>query len=82
LGVGGDTRQYFALHATLDLQHSAAWNAEVIRPLVAEHPEVASAIAEGALMRLEAGARCFVRYRRELGLSAHEAPRAAAGAGL
>jgi len=40
----------------------------VIAPLVAEQPQVARAIAEGALMRLSAGERCFVRYRRELGL--------------
>lgn len=68
LGVPGDVRKYFALHATLDVKHSEAWNCEVIRPLVAENPDVAVAIAEGALMRLEAGARCFARYRRELGL--------------
>jgi hypothetical protein len=29
---------------------------------------MAVAIAEGALMRLECGRRCFERYRRELGL--------------
>jgi len=68
LGVPGNARRYFALHATLDIKHSAAWNREVIAPLVAEQPEVAQAIAEGALMRLAAGERCFVRYRRELGL--------------
>jgi hypothetical protein len=68
LGVPGGARRYFALHATLDIKHSAAWNQEVIAPLVAEQPEVAQAIAEGALMRLNAGERCFVRYRRELGL--------------
>jgi hypothetical protein len=68
LGVPGGVRRYFALHATLDVKHSAAWNQEVIAPLVAEQPEVAHAIAEGALMRLNAGERCFVRYRRELGL--------------
>lgn len=68
LGVEGQVRKYFALHATLDVKHSEAWNSEVIRPLVAAEPEVAVAIAEGALMRLEAGARCFARYRHELGL--------------
>lgn len=68
LGVPGQARRYFALHATLDVKHSAAWNKEVIAPLVAEQPEVARAIAEGALMRLIAGERCFVRYRRELGI--------------
>ena len=66
LGFGGDVRRYFALHATLDVKHSEAWNREVLRPLVAERPEVAPAIAEGALLRLTAGARCFARYRQEL----------------
>jgi hypothetical protein len=66
LGFGGQARRYFALHATLDIKHSEAWNREVLRPLVAETPEVATALAEGALLRLTAGARCFERYRREL----------------
>ncbi|HEX6245696.1 MAG TPA: iron-containing redox enzyme family protein [Polyangiales bacterium] len=69
LGVDGAARRYFALHATLDRKHSAAWNAEVLRPLVAADPDCAPAIAEGALLRLAAGARCFERYRRELGLT-------------
>jgi hypothetical protein len=66
LGVPAKTRLYFDLHATLDVKHSAAWNAEVIIPAVAEDPRRAKAIAEGALMRLTCGARCFERYRREL----------------
>lgn len=70
LGVSGEARRYFALHATLDVKHSEAWNREVLRPLVAQYPESAAAIAEGALLRLAAGARCFERYRRELGLCA------------
>lgn len=69
LGCSGASRQYFALHATLDVKHSEAWNREVLRPLVQDSPEVATAIAEGALMRLEAGARCFERYRKVLGHS-------------
>jgi hypothetical protein len=69
LGVTGEARKYFALHATLDVKHSEAWNREVLRPLVEADPRVAWPIAEGALMRLEAGARCFARYRRELGLT-------------
>ena len=68
LGVPGQARRYFALHATLDVKHSAAWNAEVLAPLIAELPECAHAIAEGALMRLRAGERCFERYRQELGI--------------
>lgn len=68
LGVAPKSRRYYALHATLDVKHSEEWNEEVIRPLVREKPETARHIAEGALMRLNAGARCFERYRRELGV--------------
>jgi len=66
LNVPGETRCYFAVHATLGVEHSEAWKHEVLRPLVAEKPAVSTAIAEGALLRLEAGARCFARYRRKL----------------
>jgi Iron-containing redox enzyme len=68
LGVKAGDRHYFALHAVLDVKHSMAWNAEAIYPLLTDAPEVAIAIAEGALMRLECGARCFLRYRNEFGL--------------
>lgn len=68
LGVSPRDRQYFALHATLDVRHSAAWTREVLRPLVAAEPECAHAIAEGALLRLRAGARCFAHYRAHLGV--------------
>lgn len=65
LGVGRE-RQYYALHATLDVKHSETWNAEVLRPAVEADPSVARWIAEGALMRLEAGAACYDAYRAEL----------------
>jgi len=68
LGVPSGDRHYFDLHAILDVKHSEAWNAEAVHPLVEAHPEVAPAIAEGALMRLECGAACFRRYRAELGV--------------
>jgi len=68
LGVKAGNRHYFALHAVLDIRHSLAWNNEAIKPLISENPEVATAIAEGALMRLQCGARCFARYRSEFGL--------------
>ena len=68
LGFGMPVRRYYAVHSTLDVKHSEAWNREVLRPLVEAHPQVARPIAEGALMRLHAGARCFERYRGELGL--------------
>lgn len=66
LGVDGKARLYFELHATLDVKHSAAWNTEAVAPAVAADPNRAVAIAEGALIRLSCGARCFERYRREL----------------
>lgn len=66
LGVCPPGRMHFPLHAGLDLRHSEAWNREVIGPLVAVDPAAARPIAEGALMRLNAGARCFERYRQEL----------------
>jgi hypothetical protein len=68
LGVKAGERHYFALHAILDIKHSLAWNSEAIKPLISRSPQVAIAIAEGALMRLECGARCFKRYRGEFGL--------------
>ena len=68
LGVSGKDRHYFDLHAVLDVKHSEAWNAEAAWPLVAENPDWAPALAEGALMRLECGAACFRRYREVLGL--------------
>ena len=68
LGVPGKQRHYFALHSILDVKHSQAWNAEVLRPLVEEDPRRARAIGEGAVMRLWLGARCFRRYRAYFGL--------------
>jgi hypothetical protein len=66
LGFGKDVYRYFDLHAVLDVKHSEDWNAKVIAPLVAEDPRRATAMAEGALIRLTAGARCFERYRATL----------------
>jgi hypothetical protein len=66
LGVSGKQRHYFDLHAVLDVKHSEAWNEEAIGPLVAEDPRRATALAEGALIRLKCGARCFERYRHML----------------
>lgn len=63
VGVTADGGRYFLLHSTLDVKHSAAWNAEVLVPLVEQMPDCAVALAEGALMRLEAGKRCFEAYR-------------------
>jgi hypothetical protein len=66
IGLSDAERRYFALHAVLDVKHSEGWNQEALRPLVAEDPRRAAAIAEGALMRLRCGERCFERYRTEL----------------
>jgi hypothetical protein len=66
LGFTPEERRYFDLHAVLDVKHSEAWNREALRPLVEEDGRRAAAIAEGALMRLHCGARCFERYRSEL----------------
>ncbi len=68
LGVPASDRHYFDLHSVLDVKHSAAWNSEALHPLVAQNPDFAPAIAEGALMRLECGAACFRRYRQEFRL--------------
>jgi hypothetical protein len=68
VGVAGELRRYYALHATLDIKHSESWNREILRPLVAADPSLTRPIAEGALARLEAGKRCFVRYREVLGV--------------
>jgi hypothetical protein len=43
-----------------------AWSGETLHALVANEPAAASSIAEGALLRLTAEARCFERYRSEL----------------
>jgi hypothetical protein len=65
LGLDKPSRHYFDLHAVLDRKHSADWNREAISSLVEADPCLARPIAEGALMRLTAGARCFERYREE-----------------
>lgn len=66
LGLSERERRYFDLHAVLDVKHSEDWNREALLPLVREDPTRALAIAEGALMRLTCGQRCFERYRRYL----------------
>ena len=66
IGFSDRERRYFDLHAVLDVKHSEDWNREALRPLVEEDPRRATAIAEGALIRLKCGERCFERYRAEL----------------
>ena len=71
LGLPPEQRKYFVLHAGLDVEHSRAWNAEAIAPLVAENPDCARYIAEGAMMRLLCGEQCFETYRAHLWAHAH-----------
>lgn len=66
LALSGHARAYFDLHAALDVSHSRAWIREIIRPMVEADPWCAQALAEGALMRLTCGARCFERYFSDL----------------
>jgi hypothetical protein len=66
IGLNDRERRYFDLHAVLDVKHSEDWNREALIPLVAEDPRRATAIAEGALIRLTCGALCFERYRAQL----------------
>lgn len=68
LGLSKVGQTYYALHAVVDLKHSADWNREVLEPLATDDPRCILFLAEGALLRLRAGARCFHRYRQELGL--------------
>jgi Iron-containing redox enzyme len=66
LGQPPVVRRYLELRAMLDLKHSADWIANVLRPLIAEDPSRARYLAEGALIRLTCGARCFDAYRGHL----------------
>ena len=71
VGTAPEARKYFALHAVLDIEHSRAWNAEALAPLVAENPDCARSIAEGAIMRLICGEQCFDTYRAHLWAHVH-----------
>ncbi|RAK66606.1 iron-containing redox enzyme family protein [Phenylobacterium kunshanense] len=66
LGCPTEARKYFVLHAQLDIEHSRAWNAEALVPLVEADPACARHIAEGAVMRLMCGEQCFEAYRSHL----------------
>ncbi len=66
LGFPPVVRKYFELHAQLDLKHSDDWIANCLRPLVREDPSRARFLAEGAVMRLVCGQRCFEAYRAHL----------------
>ena len=66
VGLTPKEARYFTLHAVLDIKHSEDWNREAIRPAVEEDPRRATAMAEGALIRLKCGERCFEAYRNHL----------------
>lgn len=66
VGLTPKEARYFTLHAVLDVKHSEEWNKEAIRPAVEEDPRRATAMAEGALIRLKCGERCFDAYREHL----------------
>jgi len=66
VGLSAKEARYFTVHAVLDIKHSEDWNREAIRPAVAGDPRRATAMAEGALIRLKCGERCFAAYRARL----------------
>lgn len=68
LGCPKDVRQYFALHAVLDVKHSREWNKEIIEPIFKTKPFTRRYIAVGAVLRLAAGEACFQAYSAKLGL--------------
>lgn len=72
LGISPEGQHYYSLHAAIDIKHSQDWNREVILPLVSNNPKLIPSIAEGALMRLYAGARCYERYMKNFGLFLEE----------
>lgn len=71
LNVSFETRKYFQLHAKLDIKHSKEWNKEVIYSLVKSNPQTAKPIAEGALMRLCCGAKCYEAYKKHFGMQSN-----------
>lgn len=66
LGYPPTVRKYFELHAVLDVKHSQDWNQNALLPLARDVPECLPFVAEGALMRLLCGQRCFEAYRAHL----------------
>ncbi len=82
LGLKAKARTYFSLHAILDVKHSLAWNRGGDRaPGRGRSAHRDRAIAEGALMRLTCGLRCFERYRRALRAGTETAPMRFLGVG-
>jgi hypothetical protein len=59
---------YFVSRANIAPLCSHAWDHDVVLPLAARDSRAATAIAEGALLRLRASQRCLSRYAREFGV--------------
>lgn len=72
LGISAEARGFFAVRQRLAPLRAHAWNEHVVLPIVAQDGRAARAIAEGALMRLAADARCYRRYRAALNVSLEE----------
>ena len=73
VGISRKATYYFRLHSTVDVVHAEDWKREVLAPIIDRNPAVAIHIVEGVLMRLNAGARCFDRYRTQFGLGGFKA---------
>jgi hypothetical protein len=69
LGYSPAACAYFAMRETWSSVRAHSWNEGVLLPYVAQDARTAAAIAEGALMRLVADARCVQRYQNELKVS-------------
>src|SRR5690606_24045620 len=67
-GLSGKERRNGPRHAVLDVGHPEDGKREAIRPAVEDDPRRATGSAEGALVRLRCGERCFERYRAQFGL--------------
>lgn len=72
LGFSEESRGFFAVRQRLAPLRAHAWNEGVLLPLVAQDARCAPALAEGALMRLAADARCQRRYSAVLGVTSSE----------
>lgn len=73
-GLDSSQIQYYALHSSLDVEHWQGWKENVMYPLLQENPACMTALAEGALLRLLAGNRCFEVYFRQMQARSFAAP--------
>src|SRR6478735_4065681 len=66
VGLSDERAERYLSQVNSAAQPASAWLHRVLLPLIANDSTLAPVIAEGALLRLRAEARCFERYRREL----------------